>query len=407
MVMNYLAKKNALKFIKLTSLLGVISLLVLVIKIVLPADFEPSTSTFSYADVTSMAFDQHYVYVTIDDVGVLAVSQEDGDIVWQYPDASLSDSLRVANPNNIRLEGNTLYFLSSDSVFALDATEGEALWRSRLNIKPLSQVNMLSTSDSLLVTNSNAGSVYLIDTMQREVAWTFNIPITKGNRIMPLSLSPKRVIVLIGDIREEEGVHGLSKGRLYVISTLSGNPLWTQDLRDWITLSFIPMPAIQDEDENIYLVVGNNILALDGASGATKWSTRWRHSVYKDLVLMEDKVAAIGHSAMFAVTRDAGAILCREAFHPMRRSRDFLSQGNQKLYFVYHTHERQKILWWHTWKTFNRSYIYVAEAGTCKFDLYADIPGFLLTYDPATGAVINIPSLHHDLTALRRVRITP
>lgn len=400
-------QKCILKFGRLPSLLGMTVLFVLAITIGLLAYFKQSALTLYYADVTSMASDQQHMYVAIDDVGVLAVSRENGKIVWQYPDESLSDSLRIVNPNNIRLEGSILYFCSSDTVYALDAIEGELLWRLQLDIEPPVQVNTLSIPGFLLVTNSNSGSTYLIDTIQQGVAWAVNFPLAEDNQIIPLSLSSHRFSVLVGDIHEEEGVRGLSKGQLYVVSVLSGKLLWTYDLKDWITFSFIPIPAIQDTDESVYLVIGSNILALDGTFGTIKWYTHWRHSVYNDLVLVEDKAVAIGQSSMFVVSRNTGEILCREAFAPIMRPRDFLSQGNQQLYFVYHTFEQQRILRWYTSESFDKSYLYVMETDKCSFDLYADIPGFLLTYDPIKGTGTIIPSLHHKLTTLRKIHIAP
>lgn len=397
-------KEHCAKFRKSLYLLGVFVLSVLFITACLVRDMEPAQLTISHYDVASIASEQQYVYIAVVDEGVFAISRENNKVVWRFPNTLSPDSFEVGEAR-ILPDKDLLYFNNGKRIFALDAITGTFLWELPLESAFPSQISWLSAPDILLVANSNSGSVSLIHAPQGEEAWIFTLPLPENYDIRLLSISQYRVVMVVGNIYEDTGSR-LSQGQLYVISIASGELLWTRDLADWITLSSIPVPAAQDVDENVYLVVGSDMLAFDGFSGVEQWHAHWI-SAYNELILIEDQLVAVGRMAMFAVERLSGEIVCRQTFHPFRDPNDFLAQDNQHLYFVHHDLEWYRILWWQTSKAFNKSYIYVTDVDNCNFDLYADVSGYLLTYDPVMRSGMIIPSHGKERRTVREIQVRP
>lgn len=368
----------------------------------------PASLEIRYVEAASLAFSSTHSYVAVRDKGILAISYQDGGIAWQYPEDETSLVQLIVN-SNIEIETSKLYFTADEALFALNIIDGSLLWKSHLNIEATSNIRIQALPGQLLLADLTSGSLYLVDTDQGELIWSFTLPVNVSHQILPLSFSLERVVVITGDIQKEEGSYIMSGGQLYVISTSSGDILWAYDLGDWITASSIFVPVAKDMEGTVYVLVERNILALESDSGTIKWHTFLQIGTYDHLFILADTVFAIGPTTMVTLQRDSGVMICRNSISPSKNVmlNDFLVQDTQNVYFVRHELSPRRILWWSIPQFVEQTYLYVIAVDRCESKLLSTTKGHLLSYDPSTGKAVHIRDIFDDLTNMQRIQVRP
>lgn len=395
-----------IKLTKCTSIL--FSVIVLSVVFIVCWEITPAPLEIRYVEAASLAFSSTHSYVAVRDKGIFAISYQDGEIAWQYPEDRTSSVQMMVN-SNVQIETSKLYFTAGEELFALSAIDGSLLWKLHLDIEATSNIRIQALPGRLLLANLASGSLYLVDTSQGELVWVFNLPINASHQILPLSFSLERVVIIAGDIQKEEGSYIMSGGQLYVISTSSGDILWTYDLEDWITASSIFVPVAKDVEGTVYLLVERNILALDGDSGTIKWHTFLQIGTYDHLFILADTVFAVGPTTMVTLQRVSGVMVCRNPISPSKdvMTNDFLVQDAKNVYFIRHEIKPRRILWWTIPQSVERTYLYVIAVHSCESKLLSTTRGRLLNYDPVTGKGVHIRDIFDDLTDMQKIQVRP
>jgi outer membrane protein assembly factor BamB len=197
---------------------------------------------------------------------------------------------------------------------------------------------------------------------------------------MPLFTSTERVALAVGKLSYEDYYY-LLDGQMYIISADSGKLLWNTDLVDLTGHNDIPLPAVNESEDHIYLAVDGMVGAFEGNTG----KIIWQHAhllATNNLILQENDLIISGPIFIGMMDRISGKLHCKQIGTELGK---FIGMDNRGLYYVKYHMEPQKFLWWELHKWTYKSDLYIVEQSTCRLHLQATLNDNLVAYDPATG----------------------
>lgn len=246
---------------------------------------------------------------------IVALSPEDGDVIWELDISLQSDARTILNlyglfpqkisakvAGGITLAGNRLYIGTEDGeVIAINESDGSIAWRTKVRSEVLAAP---AVDSGIVVVNTSAGILTGLDALTGELKWEneSDVPPLTLRGISPPAAANGGAVV------------GLATGRLQVSIIDSGLTAWEQ---------VIAKPSGATELERIVdvdskpLVFGGTVYVLSYAgslsavelrSGNVIWSREY--SSYRNLSIFGNRLFLTdNNSNIYAVDRRNGVEL--------------------------------------------------------------------------------------------------
>jgi len=186
---------------------------------------------------------------TRDDGRVRALNTDAGTLQWQFPPEGQPSIGNIFA--GLVVQDSTLYFVSTDRVYAMNAETGEKLWDvsvgSRVWATPL-------LAHGHLYVSTLEHKLFALDVSNSgETVWTFDE--AQGSMVGSPVTSDDTVYV------------GSFDNRLYALDAQTGQPRWNYDTHNWVWDGLLVV------DDTIYVGdLGGYVQALDTQNGQPRWS---------------------------------------------------------------------------------------------------------------------------------------
>ncbi|NMH58995.1 outer membrane protein assembly factor BamB [Alteromonas sp. MYP5] len=209
------------------------------------------------AKIAGLAAAENLLFIGTEDGVILALNQQDGEVVWQ---ATVAGEILAAPAIG---EGVLLVNTGAGVLFGLNAETGEQLWRSESDVPPLT-LRGISTPTSgnggaIVGTPTGKLQVHILDSgvVAWETAITTPAGATELERIVDIDSAP----LLYGGI-----VYSIAyNGTLAAVELRSGRVIWKREYASYRNLTL--------SDNQIFVVDNNShIYALDRRNGVELWS---------------------------------------------------------------------------------------------------------------------------------------
>lgn len=212
-----------------------------------------------------LAIEGSRLYATTGYGTVVALDVGSGAVQWNK---SLGEPIR----NSPTASGGKVYFVSTDNtLYALDGTTGEQLWKARGLPQTATLLSNASpaVASGLVVAPFPAGDVAAYQTGTGKAAWRDSLTRTSDTSASGILGDPARPVIDRGVVYAVS--HG---GRMIATSASSGARVWTRNIAS------TQMPWVAGE--NIFVVdVTGQLVALSRRDGKVRWiselpvSARW------------------------------------------------------------------------------------------------------------------------------------
>ncbi|MEO3874362.1 PQQ-binding-like beta-propeller repeat protein [Nonomuraea sp. B12E4] len=199
------------------------------------------------------------VYAGADD-GLYALDAVDGRARWR------------SWPANPMLVDGMLYGARSDGVAAIDAATGRMWWNRDFD------AGDIVIKDGGVYAGVGFTHVIALDAATGKRQWRFRVPGHLGN-----------VVVAAGTVyvSSQEGHVGNEQGLLSALDARTGALRWRSRLG---AANFTPAGYLTATGEAVFAVTGTKVSALDPATGKARWRARFGHIIRYDPIVIADTV---------------------------------------------------------------------------------------------------------------------
>lgn len=218
------------------------------------------------------------VYFGSADRKLYAVNLINGAFLWAFR----AQDVISASPSAAQ---GMVFFASEDrNVYALDARTGELRWKFEAGAPVATQP---MTSDGAVYFGADDGVVYALDAASGKLKWAF-----ATNDAVTANVIVEDGVVYAGS--HDKFVYALKANA----AEETGETLWSTDVRDDVE------SAVVVANGRVYVGAGDEVRALDAASGALLWRYATAQSRYGGLLLM-------GNTLLFPRSHDIVALDAR------------------------------------------------------------------------------------------------
>ncbi len=177
------------------------------------------------ASKSSPAVDKERLYIGVDDGRLLALSLEDGSLVWQFKTHRWADEqaeegrLHYGIHGSPAFDGDKVYIGDYDGyLYAVDKETGALRWERKLGDSIGASPTLTDGAVYMAVEFSNPeGKVFVVSAKDGEVLWS--TPFLGNHPHSSVSLDVERGLMFVG----------ANNGRLFCFDTVSHLPVWTFD----------------------------------------------------------------------------------------------------------------------------------------------------------------------------------
>ena len=196
------------------------------------------------------------VVVGTSDGELIALSIDNGDVRWS---ASVSSSV-LATP---AVSSNAVAVRTADGqLVALDSTSGTQMWNVDRRVQGLTLRGNSSPvfSSNAVLTGFDNGKIAAVETDTGKILWERSVAERRGRNELERLADVDGSIAING---EDAFVVGF-QGRALLLSLLTGQPIWAQELSSHQSMAI-------DWDQVYVATADDSVVALDRRSGVAKW----------------------------------------------------------------------------------------------------------------------------------------
>lgn len=212
--------------------------------------------------LSSPLYQSNTIYFTSLGGAVYAVSASDGSLIWKYQTlGSIISPPQLAN--------GMIYFSSGDfNFYAIDAKTGTLKWKYGTDKQATAKANV---SFGKVYFGTWGGKAYGLDGLTGMLDWTD--PIGDSTYLWSPAITDPITVDSTIVFSAYEMVENHLKSRVFSIDAFSGKTVWSS-----YTRSFVTNPVYLDDTVYVFCQ-SQHIVALDGKTGETIWTTPVKNSV--------------------------------------------------------------------------------------------------------------------------------